>query len=156
MKTLLLTWIDQNIDDVNTGYMIAYLAQATAVKELVEPAIKIATNKKAAPHVRANVLSAIGRLGDKDLVPKIEPLIGDTTQVQQFAFNKLRGWVQVGDVALAMAIHLSGQKPADYGYEAVKTNPSWINSYYYLGFENDAQRNAAKKKWKAWRAAHKN
>jgi hypothetical protein len=155
MKKLLLAWLDKNIDDANTGYMITNLSQTLQLKELIEPALKIAANAKAFPHVRANVLSAIGRLGDKDTISKLEPIIADTTQVQQFAFNNLRGWVQVGDVALAMAIHLTGQKPADYGYEAVKQNPNWINSYYYLGFENDSQRSAAKKKWKDWQEAQK-
>lgn len=155
MKKLLLAWLNKNVDDMNTGYMITNLAVTLQMKELLEPALKIATNPKNFPHVRANVLSAVGRLGDKSLLPKLEPLINDTTPVQQFAFNRLQGWVQIGDVALAMAVHLSGQKPADYGYEAVRQNPNWINSYYYLGFENDAKRAAAKKKWKDWQAAQK-
>lgn len=155
MKKLLLAWLDKNVGDPNTGYIITNLAQTLQLKELLEPALKIASNSKNMPHVRANVLSAVGRLGDKSLLPKLEPLINDTTQVQQFAFNRLQGWVQVGDVALAMAVHLSGQKPADYGYEAVKHNPNWINSYYYLGFENDKKRAAAKAKWKEWQAAQK-
>jgi hypothetical protein len=155
MKKLLLAWLNKNIDDVNTGYMISNLTQTLPMKELVEPALKIAANPKGFPHVRVSVLAAVGRLGDKNLLPKLEPLIDDTTQVQQFAFNQMRGWVQVGDVALAMAVHLSGQKPADYGYDAVRQNPNWIHSYYYLGFENDQKRAAAKKKWKDWLAAQK-
>jgi hypothetical protein len=155
VKKLLLAWLDRNIDDANTGYMINNLAQTLQLKELMEPALKIATNTKALPYVRANVLSAVGRMGDKDTVAKLEPLIAEVTLVQQFALNGIRGTVQIGDVALAMAVHLSGQKPADYGYEAVKQNPNWISSYYYLGFQDDTQRNAAKKKWKGWQESQK-
>lgn len=155
MKKLVLAWLERNLDDPNTGYVINNLSQTLRLKELLDLALKIATNAKALPYVRANVLSAIGRVGDKDTIARLEPIIADDTLVQQFALNGMRGTVQVGDVALAMAVHLSGQKPADYGYEAVKQNPNWINSYYYLGFQNDTQRNSAKKKWKDWQEAQK-
>jgi hypothetical protein len=53
---------------------------------------------------------------------------------------------------LATAIHLSGQKPGESGFEAVKNNPSFIHSYHYLGFENDDARAAAQKKWEKWKS----
>ena len=154
-RKLMLAWLNRNIDDTNIGYLINNLAQTVQMKELLGPSAKIAQNAKAIPHVRANVMTVLGRLGDKEHMSILEPLIADPTTVQQFAFNRVKGVVQIGDVALAMCIHLSGQKPGDYGYEAIAQNPNWVHAYYYLGFETDEKRAAAKKKWQDWKSSQK-
>ncbi len=150
-KTLLLAWIDRNADDANTGNMIANLLMTTGMKEFVAPALRTAANRKLMAYARAQALVAVGRAGGKEHVAKIESIMTDETCVTPFALNNLRGQTQVRDVALAMAIHVCGQKPADFGFEALKANPNFIQSYHYLGFANDEARSAAQKKWATWK-----
>lgn len=148
VRKLVVTWIEQRLDDQNSAYAIMNLATNYKLKELIAPALKIATNKKAMVHARGTALAAIGRLGDKEHAALLEPLVADTTQIASFAWQNIRGITQLGDVALAQIIHLHGEKPGDYGYLPLKSNPSFIHSYYYQGFANDDARAAARKQWK--------
>jgi hypothetical protein len=155
-KALLLAWIRHNIDDASTGIMVANLLTMTGMKELVEPALGTAGNRKLMIYARAQALLAVGRAGGKEHVAKLEALLTDETSVATFGLqnppkNIVRGESQIRDVALAMAIRLNGQKPADFGFEALKLNSGFIESYHYLGFANDEARSAAQKKWAAWK-----
>jgi hypothetical protein len=152
MKKLLMSWIERNGEDANTGYTLTNLLHNTQLKELVEPTLKFAANKKNDPHARANALTVIGRVGkiagqSKDIVARLEPLLKDDSIVTPFVFNNVRGTAQIGDVALATMLRATGQHPRDYGYPAVKANAGLAESYYYLGFQNDGERTAARTKW---------
>ncbi|MFL5342268.1 MAG: HEAT repeat domain-containing protein [Gemmataceae bacterium] len=151
VKKLLLAWIDRNVDDPNTCYVIANLLKMTGLPELAQPALRMAANPKLIAYARAAALVALGKTENKGLVPKLEELLMDETLVSNFAWNNIRGQTQIRDVALAMVIHLSGQQPAEFGFETLKSNPSFINSYYYLGFASNSARDAALDKWKAWK-----
>ena len=63
--------------------------------------------------------------------------------------------VQIRDVALAVSLILSGQKPEDYGFvDQFKANGSAATNYSYTRFYlPEDKRDAATKKWKEWRAA---
>ena len=62
---------------------------------------------------------------------------------------------KVGDVALATLIRLTDQKILEYPYVAIKANPGWAASYVWQGFKNDADRTAARAKWKEWKEKQK-
>lgn len=154
-RKLLLAWLDRNAEDINTGYTITNLLQNMQLKELIEPAFKMANNAKLNSAVRANAVVAIGKSGAgqadaKDLVARFEPLLKDETLVSNFVWNNQRGTTQLRDVALAAMIRLSGQHAKEFGYFALKANPGWQDSYYYLGFQNDTERQAAQKKWQEY------
>jgi hypothetical protein len=150
MKKLLLAWLDRNIDEPNTGMMIANLMNSLQLKELTDLSLKILLEKKTVAYVRANILVAFGKMGQKDIVERIQPLITDDTQVAQFVLNRTRSTTQLGDVALAISIYLSGQSVSDYGFDGLKGGGS-IFSYYRMGFVSDEHRAAARKKWAEWR-----
>ena len=65
--------------------------------------------------------------------------------------------VQVRDVALAAAIIMAGQKPAEFGFTDRNANPdaadklNFSTTRYY--FENEAVRKKAFAKWAGWRKA---
>src|SRR5262249_42541119 len=113
------------------------------------------------PYVRGNALTIVGRLGGKEHIAALEPFLADTTAVANFVQqqrlvaaggagkNQTRP-AQHCDLGLAMKIHLSGQKPADFGYEMTRTNPNALFSCPYLGFPDDAARANARRKWKEW------
>jgi hypothetical protein len=155
MKKLLLAWLDRSVDEPTTGMMIANLMNTLQIKELTDLALKLVLEKKSVVYVRASILLALGRMGEKDVVERIQPLITDDSQVAQVVLNRVRSTTQLGDVALAVSIHLSGEKFSDYGFDGIKSRGSASFSYYSMGFENDERRQAARKKWNEWREKNK-
>jgi hypothetical protein len=162
MRKLAIAWFERHVEESpNVIHQMSYLATQVGLKEVIPSALKVATNKQAQPFTRATALTIVGRVGNKDQIAAIEPLLAETTAVTTFmvrqagagnggAVNNQARTSQVGDVALAMTIHLSGQKPADFGYDMTKTNPNALFSPHYLGFVDDATRADARRKWKEW------
>jgi hypothetical protein len=155
MTKLLLAWLDRTIDEPNTGYMIANLLSSLQLKELTDLGLKIAANKKAVVHVRANIITTLGRMGQKEVVERLQSVLDDATVVSQFRINQTIGTTQIGDVALAMSIHLSGQSRHDYGFDGLKRYPNSTFSYIAMGFASDENRAAARQKWREWYAKQK-
>ncbi|OAI48044.1 hypothetical protein AYO44_01175 [Planctomycetaceae bacterium SCGC AG-212-F19] len=97
---------------------------------------------------------AIGRLGTKDHLKLLEPLLSDKTVLLNVNFNNKPGTTEVRDVALAMMVHLTGQPIRDYGYEFFRgtNNEVAYMAPVYLAFAETAKRDAAFKKWEDWKA----
>jgi hypothetical protein len=172
LKKLVVAWFERHVEESpNVIYPISSLLMQTSIKEVVEPVLKLATNKDAVLNIRATALLIVGRIGSKEHLAQIEPLIADTSALGTFivnqkiivrgagggppgggniANNQVQTTVQLGDVAQAVAIHLHGQKPSDFGYSSVQTGASYLNSYLYLGFTEDAARADSRRKWKEW------
>jgi hypothetical protein len=104
-------------------------------------------------------LLAIGRLGSEQHVAAIEPLMEDRgiipigQQVTPLG-NEVKS-IQIRDVALAMALHLTGQEPLTYGFLHANPNPSTVYDLPTLGLETDERRAEALEQWRAWRVQHK-
>jgi hypothetical protein len=155
MRKLLLNWLDRHIDEPRTGTMIANLMNSLQLKELTDLGLKLLLDKKTLGYVRAQIMVAFGKMGQKDVVEKIQPLLTDDTQVAQFVINQTRSTTQIGDIALAISIHLSGQSVSDYGFDGLKNGGASFFSYYRMGFTSDEHRAAARKKWQEWRDQQK-
>jgi hypothetical protein len=67
------------------------------------------------------------------------------------------GTTEVGDVALASLVRLSGQALGEYGFPAGDVaGYAWrTDGPRIVGFTAENQRHAAKRKWKAWAAGWK-
>jgi hypothetical protein len=67
--------------------------------------------------------------------------------------------VRVSDTAVAAALQLAGQHPADFGFTFLEMNklrgPDILQKYHLLGFFDDDARRAAHKKAAAWLDEHK-
>jgi hypothetical protein len=162
MRKLAIAWFERHIEESpNVIHQMSNLATQVGLKEVIPSALKVATNKQAPPFTRATALAIVGRVGSKEQIAAIEPLLAENTLVTNFmvrqggvgnggAVNNQVRASQIGDVALAMTIHLSGQKPGDFGYDMTKTNPNALFSPHYLGFVDDATRADARRKWKEW------
>jgi HEAT repeat protein len=132
-----------------------FLVQNFNLKECLDWSLNLATAKDQQPYVRATAMTVVGKMGAKEHIAKLEPLLSDTTQLGQIQFNTTRINTQVRDVALAMSILLSGQDIQTYDFPYLKViqaqmqqNPqAFLYSYHYLGFSDDTGRNAAMKKW---------
>jgi hypothetical protein len=108
------------------------------------------------PATRAVAILAVGQLGKPDDAVKLEPLLDDATVCLPLQAAKpadQASSVQIRDVALMAMLHLTGQKPADYGYVHARQQPQQLFDLRTLFVENDAQREAAAAKWREWKAA---
>jgi len=67
--------------------------------------------------------------------------------------------VRVSDTAVAAALRLAGQHPADFGFTLLERHklrgPDILLKYHLLGFFDDDARRAAHKKAAAWLDEHK-
>ena len=147
-RKLFFGWMEHRTDQ-NTVSQGLGIIQQHNLKEGLEFASKAMKDKGQQMYIRAQAINLVGRMGGKERIPDMEIMFNDDTQIQQFNLNNKVGMVQIRDVALAMAIHLSGQKPKEYGFEFLPNEQS-IQSYYYLGFEDDEKRAATLKKYKGW------
>jgi hypothetical protein len=152
-KKLFFTWMD-NRTDVNSQSQCLSIIQQFNLKEGIGFAAKMMKDKNNQMYMRAQALTVVGKMGGKDHIPDMEALLDDDTQVQQFNLNNIQGTVEIRDIALAMAIHLKGQKPKEFGFELLQ-NEQQLWQYYFLGFETADKRKASQKKWKDWLEAEK-
>jgi hypothetical protein len=131
------------------------LAVMLKVKECAPAVAKIANDPRTVATVRATAMLGLGRLGTRDDVKELAPLLKDEAQVCQTVINKERATVQMRDVALAAAITLAGQNPNEFGFERLV--PAGVNnnrSYVYCAFTSDDKRAAAHDKWAKWAATN--
>ncbi len=97
---------------------------------------------------------AVGKLGAKDDLSMLEPLLTNNTVLLNVNFNNKPGTTEVRDVALGMMVHLSGQSIRDYGFEFFRGNNN-EQAYFapvYFAFADQAKRDAGLKKWNEWKA----
>jgi hypothetical protein len=138
------------------------LASAISVKEALPlPLAVIRGDTQYAgvqPTTRAAAILLVGQLGDRQHVEHLEPLLEDTTicmPLQTQVAGRPGANVQLRDVALVVALHLTGQRPADYGYLYARLQPQRTFQLDSLHCENDERRAEAVAEWRAWRAANK-
>lgn len=148
-RRLLLAFLQQR-DDAASLDVALPLATAFELKEARDWAVKLATERTLPGTTRGLALLLAGRIGDRDLVPKLAPLLEDTTSVGTRSLGSVQLTAQVRDVALAALVQMSGQKAEDYGFPYLQTVPGLksLPAPVCLGFAKPADRDAALKKWK--------
>jgi hypothetical protein len=155
-------------DDPSMQQQMLYLFGNLRMKESLDWAVKLVRNKETQTYGRALAMSLVGCLGDEEHIAVMEALMDDNTQVTQINFGG-RGrqglhTVQMRDVALAMTIQLNGLEPTDFGFDFNQfggmrgLQPDGGRPFYWpyqCGFTDDANREAAFKKWKEHLAKEK-
>jgi len=147
LKMLFLAWIEKEPQPymVSRGLQIAADAK---MKETLPLVMKMVQSKTSPVYTRAQTALLLTKIGTKEHIKDIEPLLEDKTVVGNFGINNVQGQVQMRDVALAVCIKLSGQKMADYDFDVMKGNEDQLHmSYIYCAFSGDGKRNAAHKKY---------
>ena len=133
------------------------------MRETIDLAVRAAKDKSEHPWVRATALWAIGHVGGKEHLPVLETLLGDGGELGEYlsTYRKnIKVYAQVGDVALAMLVHLTGQQYKDYGFDVLETIPEMridlsskeLIEFKVFGFSTNEKRDEAIKKWKEWSA----
>ncbi len=150
-KKLFLAWLEKEPQShmVHRGLQVAVEAK---MKEALPLVLKHVREKSIPIYTRAQTALLLARIGTKEHLPDIEPLLADKTVVGSFGINNVQGQVQLRDIALAVSIKLTGQKMSEYDFDVMKGNEELIHmSYIYCAFSSDAKRDAAHKKYKDFR-----
>lgn len=98
----------------------------------------------------------LARFGGIEHVPDLEPLLSDGTEINIYQRRReIKFQTRLQDLALVALLHLTGQKPADYGFAVELTeNAQTVYSAQTVGFVTEEARQAALAQWQRWRAVH--
>lgn len=155
LRLLLGGWVRRRFDDNMVTYRNLQLAVSYNLREALGPAAALALRKEAPAHLRPYGVLAMGKLGGKEQLKTLEPLLDDTTEFTLHGRDNKQIHTQIRDVALAVLVHLSGQKLIDYGFDHISLNPSWLFNAGSLGFSKSETREKALAKWRAWAASQR-
>jgi len=157
MKKLLADWVSRSFDgDSTSTYQTMMLALQFNMREAIAPALVILKDGGTAPHMRQYAVLVVGRFGGPEHIALLEPLLEDSAVCaqQQMTANKVVTIVetQIRDVVLAVMVHLSNQKLPDFGFARAQANAMVLYNTASLGFAKSEDREAALRKWQAFRA----
>jgi hypothetical protein len=153
VRGLLNAWVSRPFDhDSLTGYRNLWLAMQYNLKDALEPALALIEPPAAPPHLEPFAILAIGKLGSREHIAALKPLLKDDRPIDPADRGGQKSDTQIRDVALAAMIHLSGQKLADFGFAHAKSHAFLLFNTTSLGFNDPSARTEALKKWRAWEA----
>ena len=150
-KKLFLSWIEKEPQPymVQRGVQIAAEAK---MKEALPLVLKLINKKDLQGYARAQTALLLTKVGSKEHIKDMEPLLDDKTIIGNFGINNKMGQVQMRDVALAVCIKLSGQKMSAYPFDVMQgSDDNLYMSYIYCAFSNDEKREAAHKQYRDWK-----
>lgn len=161
-RRLVVNWLDTR-DDANELYTAMQLAKNLGLKDA--PAARYAAKLLEAPGNGPGVykmlaLTALAQTGGKEHLPTLAKAMTDESAQVVAVANGPNGvqqvQVQVRDVALAMSLILTDQKPEDYGFELRARGGGDAVKYSYstYRFADDKARDAAFARWKEYEAKH--
>src|SRR5262249_26910776 len=120
---------------------------------------KAAADATLDPRARGFALLAVGRFGTAADLPLLEKAFGDARVFHTTNYTSEKGEkrpieIQVSDTAVAAALRLSGQHPADFSFTYLELykerGPDTLAKYHLLGFSDGDARAAAHRKAKEW------
>lgn len=122
------------------------------LKEGLEPARQVVTERLGIPHVRQYAVLVLGKLGTDADLELVERMLDDVGVVSSHnRVNRVRITTQVRDVALAVLLHRHGEKFTDYGLPEFKGSTTTLMQTSQVGFADDEQREKALTKWFAFK-----
>jgi hypothetical protein len=155
LKKLLGRWVMK--DSAATVQNLLFAATYELKPEAVQLASRVLTAEpEQQATARQYAMLVVGRFGNKQQVPMLEKLFNDASSLGtvQSSVPSKQVELQVRDIALAAALHITKQNLRDYGYLAVQPNATLLFQVTTLFFNEPGQREAALKKWAQWRAEH--
>jgi len=149
MRKIFLDWLENESQPgfQQRGFMIASQAN---LKEALPLAMKLLERKEQQSYNKAQILVTLVKLGGKEHIAKLEPLLEDKSVVATSTFGNGKPLTtQLRDVAIGVSVQLAGQKLVDFGFDTRFANQANLG-YHYYGFPDDKARNEAHAKWKEW------
>lgn len=151
MRKIVGAWVGRDCSAVN--YQNFLMALRYDLPEALEPALATLRDKDNKPFVSFHALLIVGRFGSEEHVALLQPLLEDESVCGTYQVGGRESFVQVRDLALAVALHLTSQDHRDYGFEGLRRSPRTLFVPTTVGFVSDEQRTAAIEKWHAWSQA---
>jgi RNA polymerase sigma factor (sigma-70 family) len=164
VRRLFAAWLGTRTDP-NPIQFGTHLALYHVISEAAPAARKNAADARLDPTARGFALLTVGRFGAVADLALLEKAFSDTrvfhaTNDTSEAGQKRPVEALVSDTAIASALHLFGQHPADFGFPLLEKykarGPDTLAKYHMLGFFDDDTRQAAHKKARAWLNEHRN
>jgi RNA polymerase sigma factor (sigma-70 family) len=161
VRRLFVAWLGTRTDNPDQHCM--YVALCLHIAEVVPLARRKAADAALGPAARGVALLAVGHFGTPADRSLLEKAFADSrvffTTKDKFEDGKERSVeALVSDTAVAAALHLAGQHPADFGFTFLERHklrgPDILLKYHLLGFFDDDARQAAHKKARAWLDKH--
>lgn len=157
LKRLLGAWI-ASVKDTGMVHQSIYLAMMYELPEGLPIALELLAKESLPLHLRQQALLAVGRLGNRQHLQAVLPYLKDEallsiTQDGQDPKQRIR--TEVRDLALAVAVKLTEQNHAHYGFQRLRTNPYLLYDVNSLGFLTQSQRDAALAAWERWWQQHR-
>ncbi len=155
-KKLFLGWLEQerHVTLIRRGFQFATSAD---LKDAAPLALRVAADKSLTPTARsyalmgATTLFGPAHLKDLEELMKDDMLVGRTT-----VLSGQQATTEIRDIALGIAVRVTGQRTAEYGFDRLRDNPAAaaVISYYYYA-QTEKQREQGFVKWKEWRERQK-
>ncbi|MFM8274413.1 MAG: hypothetical protein ACKODX_19075, partial [Gemmata sp.] len=155
LKAILIAWIDTRTDAYEMYSAMNLASNAGSNDVAVRVAVRLLGSPSATPLYRGYAFNTLARTQSKEHLPAVEKLIGDETVVTTRSTNVggqiVRTTITLGDMALAAAVTMTGQKVDSYHIEDhFKGNGTTSITYTRYSIPEDKRKDAAAK-WKAWR-----
>ena len=167
LKKLVGSWVQRDFgNDSSAAYQTMMLALQFNVREGIEPAFLMLKEGGGTPHMRQYAVLVVGKFGTAEDIARLQPLLDDEAVCSQQpapgpagikgANDKAAPIVEtrIRDVALAVTIHLAGQRLADFGFSRAQANATILFNTQSLGFTGAEERAAALAKWREWQKGH--
>ena len=120
--------------------------------EGLEAAERVAQGGFALPHIRQFAILTIARFGNRRHIRDLEHLAADDQvyYTRRAHHRDLRFECQVGDLAMASMLYLSGADPVHFGFRHLKTSDCYVFQPHTVGFESDIDRQAARHRFRLY------
>ncbi len=153
MRLLVGAWIERT-HGADDPFRSLALAIRYELPQGLLPALVVVENKDASViQLRYGAL-AIARFGERKHIARLEPLLKNVANLPvRVGGEQLT--LQVHDVALAAIMHLEGQDPREFGFSRLQPNAPTLFMIDSLGFLNEDERKATRKKWETWKASRR-
>jgi RNA polymerase sigma factor (sigma-70 family) len=161
VRRLFVAWLGTRTDNPDQHCM--YVALCCHIAEVVPLARRKAADATLGPAARGFALLAVGRFGTPDDLPVLEQAFADSRVFHTTKYTSEGGKerpveVRVSDTAVAAALRLADQHPADFGFPVLEMykerGPDTLLKYHLLGFFDEETRQAAHKKAREWLDKH--
>lgn len=153
LRKLMGAYIEQS--DPSSSYQVLMMAMRYDIKAGLKPAEVVIRGSGQQPHVVQYAILATAKLGGRDQIPLLELLLDDDTVCSTRTTNRVVVKTQLRDVALAGLFHLTGRDARAEAFPAMQNHSQMLFNPSTLGFESEAKREAALKKWRALREKEK-
>jgi hypothetical protein len=156
LRRMTAEWIQKD-NGPAVAFQNLWLAFSFELREGLQVAERVLKSNPPQPEVAPFAALVVAKFGGREQMPLLEPLLKDTSAVENQDNEGERGGAegehvnaQVRDVALAALVFLSGQQLSDYGFDKSLPAHQILFQPGKYGFANAIKRSLAHKKWSQW------